>query len=377
VTLPGIATDVEKRAAPTYALLIAQRVDDDTFDLRGAQSVGTPELAIGQQVSRPRLALGELAAAGGLEASEIHEQMFDWSRTNPAVREWVDALRAQVSDDDLRLVVWDSTGFEIPWELLHLRGDPQAGRAEGWLGALVPVARKVTLYAETAAEEWEPLDLGEHTCSGTVLASIATQMTDDERVLARYNADLTPGAALLDRLETDCLDLALVYVAAHGSFGVSRRDLRLGDLRLRDFRGATFPGLVRSHGLVFLNACHSGRLSYDLDLRTALFGFAEVFLRKGASAVIGAVGEVSTSVAHEIASELLEALADQPDLPVAVALRNARRTASAPIVARQPRTEDLKRFFYTFMFVLYGNPYTRIQLPRATADRTPGAAGDD
>jgi len=140
--------------------------------------------------------------------------------------------------------------------------------------------------------------------------------------------------------------------------------LRLGRLRLRDFNGIEFPGVRRSHSLIFLNACHSGRMVYDTALNVALFGFAEVFLRKGAAAVIGTLGEVETQLASQVAADIIDHIAHSSETSVAAAIRDVRAAAAAHVEAKNPSVEALKRFLYTFMYLLWGSPYATAQLKR-------------
>ena len=47
--------------------------------------------------------------------------MLVWSQDEPELIDWLQRLRAAVGDDELRLVIWDTTGFDIPWELFTCR----------------------------------------------------------------------------------------------------------------------------------------------------------------------------------------------------------------------------------------------------------------
>lgn len=64
-------------------------------------------------------------------------------------------------------------------------------------------------------------------------------------------------------------------------------------------------GLQQGRPLVFLNACQVGRMQVDL---VKPGGFAEVFMREGASAVVAALWSVEDTVASEIAEVFYEEL---------------------------------------------------------------------
>ena len=343
----------------SYAQLVATRVDDTHFVLQGQHRDPRHQLLPGTPRAGPSLALGDLAAKGGLSPEDLDESIDNWSRLGvPELRAWLAALRADIGDDDLRLVIWDTTGFEIPWEALTLEADEAGTLPAGPLGALLAVTRRVGAPPESAGE-----DVG-HVCAGGVLAYLDAQFASDAEVLARWQPGLVEPATLLAQLREGEEPVGLVYVGCHGTWAAEVTGLRLGAVRHRDVSRWALPRLASSRSLVFLNACHAGRLLDDPLLRAGLLGFAEAFLRRGAAVVIAPTGAVEVELARQVARRVLEDLASHPDRPVSVALRDARAAAARAALSGPGASEaELKAYFYTSMFVCYGNPYARLALP--------------
>lgn len=361
--LEAFSAPVAQRAQDDFVQLVVQRVGETSFVLVGQHHDDSVAGRIGDAHPRPSLALGELVTdEANQDARAVFELMRAWSLVQRDIRAWLERVRQTVPDDELRLVIWDDTGFEIPWELFYLSGDGTPDRPAGWLGALVAVARRVTVHADepqSAVPAFDP----EQVCSGGVLAWVAAEMSTDKNLLQRYGPELTDADGILARLSAPGAPLGLVYVACHGEFSDSMTALTLGDRRLYHFTTDPLPALAASHSVVFLNACHSGRMLYDSRINSALFGFAEAFLRQGAAVVVGTAGKVETALAARLAGELLADLAGNPERSVSVALRESRARAAQGILGPAPTKANLKTFIYTFMYLCYGNPYARLTLP--------------
>ena len=102
----------------------------------------------------------------------------------------------------------------------------------------------------------------------------------------------------------------LFHFACHGNFntddpGESKLKLGADFLRPSQITGARADGLKRSKPVVFLNACHSGRVGFGL---TQLGGWAQRFLDLGASAFIGSLWEVNDKLAARFAREFYDRL---------------------------------------------------------------------
>lgn len=354
------------RGDHSYAQLVVTRVGPEEFVIEG-QHCDDGRVLAPARCGRPRLALGDLATRTGLEPEDIDDALWEWSRLQPKIGEWLEALREEVGDDSLRLVIWDSTGFDIPWEMFALPGDEDAQRPQGSLGALVAVVRRVVSRGGPGIGQAGE-DYADQACSGGVLAYLDDEMLADRDVLSHFDADLVGADALMRALESRQEPVALVYLGCHGTWGTRVTELRLGGFRHRDISRFPLPALAVWKSLVFLNACHAGRLIYDAAVNAGVMGFAEAFLRRGAGAVVGPTGPVEVDVARWVAQQILDDLAAHPELPVSVALRNARASAAQSVAGhRRVNEQDLKNFIYSCMYVCYGNPYFRLQLSRRAA----------
>jgi CHAT domain-containing protein len=359
--LAQFAADATIRAARGYALLTVQRSDDGQhFMLLGQHSENEQRIQIGEPGGRPDLSLGNLAAPSGVSPEDVYDYMLEWSQGEASLINWLQQLRAEVGDDELRLVIWDTTGFDIPWELFYVPGAEDPQRREGPLGALVAVSRRVA--AHQGADNGSPY--ADHICRGRLLAFVDDTMLADRQFLERYSAgEINLPGELLDQLDQAVDPLGLVYIACHGTYADELPKLRLGDLRYFQINRYPLTALTRSRAVVFLNACHAGRLLWDFRINREASGFASAFLRKGADAVIGPTGFVETGLAGRIAAGLLDQVARQPDQALASALTRIRAQIAQRVVGNLKPTEaDLKELAYTFMYVCYGNPYATIEL---------------
>ncbi|MFF5110268.1 CHAT domain-containing protein [Streptosporangium sp. NPDC000509] len=323
-----------------------------------------------QQVRPPKLALGDLIrrGSGGESPVETFWRLRSWSKdASEGLKGFISAIR-RAHGDDVRMIIEDFTGYDLPWELLRHRDRGLAGE---WLGALFPIARSVGTPPAAVTD-----------CTGEILAYVAPDMSDDRALLDRFRTTTTDVTLkdLLNLLDAEGDPVSLVYVACHGRYGNAdkpssgaeikllegSRDSKRG-ISLRQVHARDLLRLERAGGLVFLNACHSARERVDPDLdNTVLRSFARVFLDAGASGFIGTMGEVGLKHGYDLAKNLLDALSENPGTPVAVALRDHRRRVSAPI--GDDLDEDDKEavgkllpFFYAFMYAYFGSPETTLR----------------
>jgi hypothetical protein len=126
-------------------------------------------------------------------------------------------------------------------------------------------------------------------------------------------------------------------------------------LRPSQITGAKKIGLSQSRPMVFLNACHAGRVGFGL---TQLGGWAQRFLAAGASAFIGSQWEIRDELAAQFAQEFynrlwgLDQFADQGPAPLGEALYAARMS----IKQADPANPTW------LAYVLYGDPLGRVLL---------------
>jgi len=149
------------------------------------------------------------------------------------------------------------------------------------------------------------------------------------------------------------------HFACHGNFSADSPDdskLKLADDNLTpgSLSGRRGGGLRRARPLVFLNACHAGRVGAGL---TYLGGWAQAFFDAGVSAFIGSLWEINDALAAQFARAFydrlwgLGAFAGQPQ-PLGQAFSEAR------IAIRDADPANPTWLAY----VLYGDPYGQVVL---------------
>ncbi|MCX6033322.1 MAG: CHAT domain-containing protein [Chloroflexi bacterium] len=126
-------------------------------------------------------------------------------------------------------------------------------------------------------------------------------------------------------------------------------------LRPSQITGMKKLGLSKSRPMVFLNACHAGRVGFGL---TQLGGWAQRFLGAGASAFIGSQWEIRDELAAQFAKEFynrlwgLDKFAGQGPLPIGEAFYQARKVI-----------KDADPANPTWLaYVLYGDPQGQVLL---------------
>jgi CHAT domain-containing protein len=183
----------------------------------------------------------------------------------------------------------------------------------------------------------------------TPARDLATPLQEQAHLLGRATAErhvteIAPlYSAVKQALSTGTYDGW--HFAGHANtnqFGDANRSqfsLQDGPLRPQDLSGAV-QNLGHSLPFVFLNACRSGQTGFSL---AGLGGFAQTFLRAGASGFIGTHWAVQDGLAAEFARTFYDGLLDQ-HLPLGEAIRRAR--------AHIRRDDDPTWLAYT----VYGHP---------------------
>ncbi|MFI0372602.1 CHAT domain-containing protein [Actinomadura sp. 1N219] len=388
VSFSPALSDLAASLPPGVARLVVTRDRSEgaeIFGLAGSCCCGIelPYTAPRTQARPPRLALGSLISPeeDGESPAETWKRLRSWSvHLNEQLHSWLADVR-RAHGDDTQLVILDLTDYDLPWELLWLDHQAHAELPNGWLGALVDVTRSTT------AIERRQLDgtrRAAKTCRGDVAAFIHHDMRVDRVLLEQLNARIwdTSLDDLFRHLDQPGDPVAFVYIACHGGYPAARSDetpsgakIKLFDgrsendfLTVRDIDSLTFRRISNSGSVVFLNACHSGRLAFDPELDDAtLRGFAEVFLRSGASGFIGTLGAVGMQAGHEAARRLISQIMRDGHVPIARALRDYRRQIANATPAPSRGTDNaaarqLFPLFHAFMYVYYGAPETALEL---------------
>lgn len=149
------------------------------------------------------------------------------------------------------------------------------------------------------------------------------------------------------------------HFACHGNFNTddpneSKLKLADGFLRPSQIAGPKQAGLRKARPLVFLNACHSGRVGAGL---THLGGWAQKMIDSGASVFIGSLWEINDRLAAQFAREFydrffgVDAFQGRP-LPLGEAFHQAR------LAIRDADPANPTWLAY----VLYGDPYGQVAL---------------
>ncbi|MBY8846057.1 CHAT domain-containing protein [Streptomyces sp. SP2-10] len=360
--------DLERGLPPGMAVLLVLPVLRDGkrgFRLRGVCCCGV--LQDFPESAHPDIELANLVARSGIPPTKVIATMRRWSQNMTKLTTWLHERRCE-HGDALQLMVWDETGYGIPWELFWLEAPPGSSWREGWLGGLVTMTRWLTINAAWSVVRDYATS---HTCAGPVASFVADDMRHDDALLSRFASETIPGIRGLSKTLATGQPLGMVYVACHGKFESDEDDCRLGDVPLVMLEGGgRFGRLASAATFVFLNACHSGRLlaGDGTFADQAQRGFSEVFLRSGAAGVLATSGEVGDEEAHQMAGELLKLLCERPQMPVAAALRELRSVVAhlmpADLFDAEANEEQrrLLPLLYRFMYVYYGSPRTTVAL---------------
>jgi len=338
-----------------------------------------------RRYGRPDIAFHDNTALGGPLPVEIFNQMLNWSKQQGLLIRWLHFRRSR--HPDLKLVIWDSTPYRIPWEMLWLSPpEGNTGPERGFLGAVVEVTRQFKLngpFPELMRTSEIPAP---YQSSGPVAAYIDPRMSLDRTLFTDLTLDDEiesmedlfaslagkPGASGEPR---ESGPVALVYVACHGTFGDRPEECVLDDFpytSTADYDDDELFRLRVEPTLVFLNGCETGLVGVDVRKYNdgALRGFAEVFLRAGAAGVLATTGAVGTSDARVLAGKLLSWLKANPGLPVAEGVRQLRAEALAEYKRnrwwlrsklspsqRYEANVRLLPLLYPFMYVYFGGPW--------------------
>ena len=174
----------------------------------------------------------------------------------------------------------------------------------------------------------------------------------------RLSGPLAKSAEVQTRLQAK--NTQLFHFACHGSFDASIPNDSMIKLADGFFKPGqivdprTRAGLTAAKPLVFLNACHSGEIGFEL---TDLGGWAKAFFDSGASAFVGSLWAINGKLAARFAQEFYNRLwgingfAGQAQ-PLGQAFHEARMVIKAVDEANPT----------WLAYVLYGDPYGQVTL---------------
>ncbi|MFK0731650.1 MAG: CHAT domain-containing protein [Gloeotrichia echinulata GP01] len=271
------------------------------------------------------------------------------------------------------LVIHDNSDFEIPWEMLNLSEDDAP---DDFLGESIITVRWQDMDSVKLCEQHNNLiglgfDTGQ--CSGTIVGYTNTKdfknVEQEINTINKFDAILFENISdFLDHLENVQSEISLMFIASHGFFGTDISEMYLGEddqkqrVYYNEFYDYDFDFLKTYRSIVFMNACHSGRLRRDKTLNIKYrIGFPTFFLKRGARGVIGTLGKVIDKYAAIVTNNFFDEYQKNKQLPVAAILRNIRAEAARNFRANKT-PENRLLFIFTFMYVYYGNPMTTLQL---------------
>lgn len=321
------------------------------------QSTASPQDLRSQ--GRPDLKLADVVVKGTWRQS--FHAMRSWSINKVTLRQWLTALRRRYGRR-LRLIVWDETDFQIPWELFFHETDDPADH--GWLGADIEVIRWTTVFSETPTD-WLTGDPG--MCQGPILSFTDQDFPSPDTLLSRYHYELASSMEdLLAKLDDTDREVGLVHVWGHGTLGSSGEEATLAGMSMDRIGAYRMRLLRRSQTVVLLNACGSAQLMHDARFAEKLTrSFAEIFLRRGARGVIATSGQVGKVESYDLVLRLLFA-AEDAGVNLSSAMLDYRASLADGLPA-DPRDdpiveEKLKRFFHGFMYLYFGHLDTVLRM---------------
>ncbi len=360
--LQKVRVRLDETRDPNTAIVLIERAASGKMRLKGFHAEIEPLSVEG--VPQPPYCLADLDQEEP-KSKDIYAEVSGFSRTGlEDLLKWLRNVLAAVASrgKELSLVLVEYVETRVPWEMVELDpGQP--------IGVRAVVVRWLPVMFHGMEVE---LDLNQVARSGRVLAYLHSGLEEDQELQKCERLSCTSVADLQRFLSAPPPRVALVYLACHGTFARDAQHAtqvqsfnNLHD-RIRPLDLEAPPALPAPRPVVFINACHSGRLCNDQEGR--LIGLPEVFLAKFADAFIGTLGPVEDTVAQGVAARLLCAAQSGSEIPSL--LRCLRAEATEQLDWSDPVRRQ--RYVNTFMYVFYGSPRTTLRLVGAT-----GGGGDE
>ena len=284
--------------------------------------------------------------------AEMGLELFEELLSEELQREYWQRIRPLREDGVIQSLLITSDEPWIPWELIKpyqydintkeevddgfLAEDFQLSR---WLAGNGPVDEIMIQTAQIVAPE---LDLHYVRQEKNYFDSLKALGIDVEPPLQSKND-------VIRRAKTGGIEI--LHFSTHGLFDAENPDrslisLKDSALRPSDLSSRKSKGLQDSRPLVFLNACHTGRIEVAL---TGLGGWAEKFVSQiGVSAFIGSLWEVNDQLAAEFAIKFYD------ELQAGKMLGEAFHSARLTIKERQPANPTW------LAYTLYGDPNSKV-----------------
>ncbi|MDG4773610.1 CHAT domain-containing protein [Solwaraspora sp. WMMD792] len=329
-----------------------------TFQFRGT-SRESRDVDVAQQVI-PTLSLTDITQRETW--LDDYRQVRGWWREMTRLRQWMQEL---LTPNPIRLIVWDNTPYQIPWELYYLH-EPQDEDRSTWLGAKIEITRWTSLLQGPDAS----YDAERRTARGSMLLLEMLEPHANPDGVAdladRFGyRTLRDSDTWLRELARDDLRFALMMVHCHGENATDANQFTIAGLPLNELHHRPMPALAASRAVVVLNACNTAKVvPVGADVPRATRSFAEMFLDKGASAIIATVGEVDLDQTHDFTRRLVNG--GGHDHRLSSILLSWRKYHVDRVTSRAPDDPDLtgrlKDFFHAFLYVYFGHPDSILQI---------------
>lgn len=374
MTLPPNELYIDSGLAENIAILHVYECGDNQYSLWGNGPRGK-FLDPNSRTNPKNLSLGKMVTGKKGDPTyrewprDLLGKIVAFSEQNLMLLKW---LRELVSERPF-LIIADHTKFEIPWEMLGVEWGE-------YVGVMLATSRWGHMLGRTGPLS---LTLQPDTCRGRIEGHIDRKTFNrsdhDKLVFGGLNPQIFDDIVQFRaRLMEAVSDVGLVYIGAHGTFDENRlgkirigpektdpKITRTSSIRLLESYSERWQLIKDSGCIVFLNACHSGRLAITPDEvgDRSQRGLSQLFLRAGARGVISTLGPVEDHHGFRMAQALItKASQEVQGEPIGELLRVMRSQAMQNILVDEPNDDDIFHFIYTFMYVYYGNPRITLTL---------------
>ena len=266
----------------------------------------------------------------------------------------------------------------MAWEMMHVNIEPgDLHETPPHLTGAVPIGALIAITRWLPNIRWfdrdHVLQISRETTEGNVLSYLDHEdighTQREQEALSHFDVESHHTISdFKERLQGQLDEVGLIYLACHGIIvnRESERTMLLGKLQTREqIKVYELEAILEylqdipTRPVVMINACYSALLFQQNGL---CHGLAEVMLQNIARDFIGTIGRVGTERAAKITQSLFKPLDSQNELCIAVALRDLRAEMVRRHRARELSREFWEDYLYTFLYVHYGNPYTKLRL---------------
>jgi hypothetical protein len=326
-------------------------------------------------IARTPINMSEFNEEKEKELANLIVDLSEYSAGGALVlKNWLAEQWQQLASQQKRLhvIIVDYNLYPTPWEALEL--DHRV-----YLGAEALVVRwlPVPSFGESDYRYYDTNTLKEFVAgerTETVLAYLDAEETNLEEInlelgsLRQINATLFADVAdFKKRLLASLQGVCFVYIGAHGDEGNAFGSKKPEETRItRQDLGYKEPE-DGPRPLFFLNTCHSAILQAKQGLNKV--GLLSVILRRMAAGYIGTMGAVGRPLARKIGHDFIMQALRPEGVLIPEFLRDLRAQIASKVrdesynqLPVKQRILVNKEFFYTFMYVYYGNLHARLHL---------------